>query len=254
MRFCLLASGSKGNAVYISHNGAAVLVDCGMSGVELQRRLDRAGLPVHHIKAIILTHEHRDHSSGAGVMARRLRVPLLATPKTRAACSGLKKVRHQPFEAGDHFDIGGLEFRPFSIPHDAADPVGLVVEGAGVRLGLCTDLGRVTGLVRTRLSGCQALILESNHDPDLLASGPYPVWLKQRVRSAHGHLSNQEGSDLLAELHHAELRQVVLAHLSETNNTPELARSQASRILEGLNSSACLTIAAQDQPTAVIEM
>jgi phosphoribosyl 1,2-cyclic phosphodiesterase len=254
LRFCLLASGSKGNAVYLESRGQAVLVDNGLSGVELERRMEAADLSPSLLKAIILTHEHRDHSSGVGVAARRFRVPIMATRGTWLNCPNTNKTRHMAIEAGRPFEAGGMQITPFSIPHDAADPVGLVVQAGAARLGLCTDLGRATRLVETRLAGCHALVLESNHDPQMLNNGPYQEWLKQRVRSRHGHLSNQEGAALLGKLHHDELREVVLAHLSETNNTPELAKAESEAALARLESRANLWLASQDQPSLVIEI
>ncbi|MCA1988089.1 MAG: MBL fold metallo-hydrolase, partial [Desulfarculus sp.] len=209
LRFCLLASGSRGNAILVQAGSEAVLVDCGLSGRELMGRLERAGLDHRRLKAIIVTHEHRDHVAGVGVVARKLRLPVLATPATLAACPSLGPVRHQAIRAGETFHLGALTIQPFAIPHDAADPVGLVIANGAARLGLATDLGQALKLVEARLSGCQALILEHNHDPQMLADGPYPPWLKQRVRSRHGHLSNQQGSELLAAVHSGELRQVV---------------------------------------------
>jgi phosphoribosyl 1,2-cyclic phosphodiesterase len=254
LRFCILASGSKGNAIYIESNGRAIVVDNGLSGVELVRRMESAGLAPEKIKAIILTHEHRDHSSGAGIAARKFRVPLIATPDTWEACPGTKKVNYLPMQAGRSFELGGMQITPFNIPHDTADPVGLVFQAGAVRLGLCTDLGRATRLVEARLKGCHALVLESNHDPQMLNNGPYQEWLKQRVRSRHGHLSNQEGAELLGKLHHGELREVVLAHLSETNNTPELAKSETEAALQRLESSANLCLACQARPSPLIEI
>lgn len=254
LRFCLLASGSKGNAIYVESRGRAVLIDCGLSGVELLRRLDAAGLSAGAIEAVILTHEHRDHSSGAGVVARKLRVPLLATEATFEAAPALGPARRQVIAAGRPFQAAGMDLTPFSLPHDAADPVGLVFAAGAARLGLCTDLGWVTRLVRARLAGCQGLIVESNHDPLMLENGPYQPWLKQRVRSRQGHLSNAEGAELLTGLHHADLGHVVLAHLSETNNTPELARAEAERALEALGSKAKLRLASQSHPTLVLEI
>jgi phosphoribosyl 1,2-cyclic phosphodiesterase len=254
LRFCLLASGSKGNAIYIESQGQAVLVDNGLSGVELLRRLESSGLEARRIKAIILTHEHRDHSSGVGIFARKLRVPVVATRNTWAACPNKKKVIHNAMEAGRQFELSGLQITPFSIPHDAADPVGLVIQAGAARLGLCTDLGWATRLVEARLAGCNALVLESNHDPQMLSNGPYKEWLKQRVRSRHGHLSNQEGAALLSKLHHADLREVVLAHLSEVNNTPELAKTETEAALAQLDSDANLNLACQNRPSLVIEI
>lgn len=254
LRFCLLASGSKGNAVYIESQGQAVLVDNGLSGVELIRRLESAGLSANRIKAIVLTHEHRDHSAGAGIAARKLRVPVVATKSTWQACPNKKKVSHQAMEAGRVFELGNLQITPFNIPHDAADPVGLVVQAGSARLGLCTDLGWATRLVEARLTGCHALVLESNHDPHMLNNGPYQEWLKQRVRSRHGHLSNQESAALLSKLHHADLHEVVLAHLSETNNTPQLAKAESEAALGRLEAKTNLTLACQDRPSVVIEI
>lgn len=254
LRFCLLASGSKGNAIFVQAGAEAILVDCGLSGRELFGRMERAGLDQRCLKAIVVTHEHRDHVTGVGVVARKLRLPVLATPATFAACPGLGPVRHQAIRAGEGFRLGGLAIQPFAIPHDAADPVGLVIANGAARLGLATDLGQALKLVEARLAGCQALILEHNHDPQMLADGPYPPWLKQRVRSRHGHLSNQQGSELLAAVHGPELRQVVLAHLSEKNNTPELAETSAREALTRLESRAGLCVARQDQPSPVLEI
>jgi phosphoribosyl 1,2-cyclic phosphodiesterase len=254
LRLCLLASGSKGNAVYLSAGKGAVLVDCGLSGVELARRMAAAGLDPREIKAVVLTHEHRDHAAGVGVVARRLRVPVAAAPATFGRARGLAKVRHLALDPARPFELAGMAFTPFTVPHDAADPVGLVVQAGTARAGLCTDLGWATRLAAARLAGCQALVMECNHDPGLLAAGPYQEWLKQRVRSRHGHLSNAEGAELIARVHHAGLREVVLAHLSEVNNTPELARAAAAAALEELGSRCGLHLARQDRPTPVIEL
>ena len=254
LRFCLLASGSKGNAIYIGNHKAALLVDCGLSAKQLLLRLEAAGLPAHSIKGIVITHEHRDHVGGVGVAARRLRVPVLSTKATWENCPNLGPVRHESFAAGSPFELAGLSITPFATSHDAADPVGLVVKCGAARLGIATDLGQATALVRARLAGCQALVLEHNHDPQMLAQGPYQEWLKQRVRSRHGHLSNQQGSELLAQVHHADLAQVVLAHLSEVNNLPHLAQAEAARALEELQSSASLHVAGQHLPTPVMEI
>ncbi|MFH1033575.1 MAG: MBL fold metallo-hydrolase [Pseudomonadota bacterium] len=254
LSYCLLASGSKGNAVYVAAGSTALLIDCGLSARELLRRLDLCGLQASALQAILITHEHRDHMSGVRVLAKRLRLPVLATKATWAACGDMQATRHQAIAAGESFDLGSLRVQPFSIPHDAADPVGLVMSAGAARLGLCTDLGQALGLVQRRLAGCQGLILESNHDPELLAQGPYPPWLKQRVRSRHGHLSNQQSAELLSRLHHPELRRITLAHLSETNNRPELAAQAAAQALADLGSELQVGLARQDAPTALMEL
>jgi len=251
LTFCTLASGSKGNCIYVSAGESAVLIDCGLSAKQTILRLEARGLPTHQIKAILITHEHTDHVKGIRVLAKRLRVPAVATPATWAATRDKATVRHQTMEAGRPFALDGLEVHPFTVSHDAADPVGMVISAGHARLGVATDLGKVTTLVRARLAGCGALVLEHNHDPEMLANGSYPPWLKQRVRSAQGHLSNQEGAGLLAELGHAGLKQVVLAHLSDQNNRPELAEAAARRALEAAGHCPGLAAAGQDQPGEV---
>ncbi len=254
LTFCLLASGSKGNSLYVSAGETAVLIDCGLSAKQTLLRLERRGLSASKIKAIVITHEHGDHLRGVRVLAKRLGVPALATGRTWAAGTDTRGTRHQAMEAGREFQVDGLSIHPFTISHDAVDPVGLVISAGTSRLGLATDLGVATKLVRARLAGCQGLILEHNHDLEMLGKGPYPQWLKQRVRSREGHLSNEQGAQLLAELHHAQLRQVVLAHLSETNNTPELARQAAGRVLLELGSQARLSVAGQYEPSQVFQL
>ncbi len=251
LTFCTLASGSKGNCLYVSAGEGALLIDCGLSARETLARLEAQGLSANAIKAIVITHEHVDHVRGVRVLAKRLRVPAVATEATWAAARDTDAVRHVPMSAGRALELAGIKVHPFSVPHDAADPVGLVLSVGGMRLGVATDLGAPTGLVRQRLAGCQALVLEHNHDPQMLAEGSYPPWLKQRVRSAQGHLSNQQGAELLAELAHEGLKQVVLAHLSQQNNRPELARRAAQECLSGRGCPADLWVADQERPSRV---
>ncbi len=255
LRFCFLASGSKGNCLYLESDGRALLIDCGISRRQVFLRMEAAGLKPSSLEAIVLTHEHGDHVRGVRVLSQKLGgLPVLATAATAAACRLDGPVAFETFEAGGRFQAAGMELTAFSLPHDAADPVGLVVANHSARLGVATDLGKPTALVKNRLAGCGALVLECNHDPGLLANGPYPPWLKQRVASRHGHLSNQQGAELLAELHHQGLRRVVLAHLSETNNTPALAAAGAADCLGRLDSRAALAVAGQYRPTEVMEI
>lgn len=251
MKFCLLASGSRGNAVWVEEGGLALLIDCGLSFVEFKRRADLAGLDLKKLAAILVTHEHRDHISGLGPVARKLQIPVLANPATRERAAPLVgKVTWDTFTVGDPLPFGPLTVRTFPISHDAADPVGLVVESPAGRLGLATDLGEPTHLVRQKLKGLSALILEFNHDYRLLMEGPYPWPLKQRVRSRHGHLANEVAAALAAELYHRDLRHLVLAHLSETNNHPDLALKAAR---EALNEALEAQAAGQWRPTPIFE-
>lgn len=225
LTFCLLASGSRGNAIYISGGGTSILVDAGMSGIELERRMAKRGLSPRNLDAIVVSHEHNDHIHGVGVLSRRYGLPVYMSRKTaRAASSHLKHIEETVyFESGTNFTIDSLSIHPFSTSHDADDPSGFTISLRHNTLGIATDLGIATAMVKTRLKGCQALILEANHDPEMLINGPYPWPLKQRVKSRSGHLSNQNARDLIGELQHESLFHVVLAHLSETNNTPEKA-------------------------------
>jgi phosphoribosyl 1,2-cyclic phosphodiesterase len=255
MKFCLLASGSKGNCLYLEHQGRALLVDCGLSAKETLRRLELRGLDPAGIEAIVVTHEHNDHTKGVRVTAKRLGgIPVMVTPATASKVKWGGPVDLRDIKAGKDFQAAGFKLHPFTVPHDAVDTVGLVMEADGVRLGLATDLGRVTKLAANRLVACRALIIESNHDPEMLAQGPYPPWLKQRIRGRQGHLSNEQGAELIADLHHADLAQVVLAHLSEENNNPELARTATGRVLDSLHCGAELRVAGQREPTDVIKL
>jgi phosphoribosyl 1,2-cyclic phosphodiesterase len=224
MFFQTLASGSKGNAIVVGSTRTRILVDVGLSGKELHRRMHLADIGVADLAAVVVTHEHQDHVRGVGVLSRRYDLPVYLT---RGTLENLPQqvgalAHAQIFRDGHSFSIGDLCITPFAISHDALDPVGLIIENGGFRLGICTDLGVATQLVRKKLEGCHGLVLEANHDVDLLLSGPYPWHLKQRIRSRHGHLSNTDSCQLLGELLHDGLQVVVLAHLSETNNRPEL--------------------------------
>ncbi len=222
--FQTLASGSKGNAILVSNSCSRILIDAGLSCKELHRRMDQADIAASDLQGVVVTHEHQDHVRGVGVLSRRHDLPVYLTRGTLENLPqqvGTLAATHL-FRDGHSFNIGDFHITPFSISHDAHDPVGLVIESEGCKLGICTDLGVVTQLVRKKLEGCHGLVLEANHDVDLLINGPYPWHLKQRIRSRHGHLSNADSCELLNALFHDGLQSVVLAHLSETNNRPDL--------------------------------
>jgi phosphoribosyl 1,2-cyclic phosphodiesterase len=225
---CMLASGSKGNAIYVSDGHTAVLVDAGLSGVEIERRMQSRNLSPESLHAIVVSHEHEDHIRGVGILARRYNLPVYLTAKTfEAAKSQIKNIPHTVFfDCGTPFNINTLSIHPFSISHDAAEPSGFTIQVNQKKIGIATDLGIVTTMVRHHLKSCNMLILEANHDPDMLFNGPYPWYLKQRVNGRTGHLSNQDSRLLLEEIQHEQLQHVILAHLSETNNTPEKALAE----------------------------
>lgn len=246
LEICILASGSKGNAVYVSDGSTSILIDAGLSGIEIERRLNSQGLYPEDLNAIIVSHEHTDHIQGVGVLSRRFNLPVYMSSKTeKAAVSKLGNVRViKNFECGSPFTINDLSIHPFSISHDAKDPSGFTVNQNGTKIGIATDLGIATSMVKEHLKGCSLLILEANHDEDMLINGPYPWPIKQRIKSRAGHLSNEASKNLLKELQHDRLKYVMLAHLSQTNNTPQKALSEVSRAITHCNAQ--LDVAAQD--------
>jgi len=256
LKLSLLASGSKGNAVYLESGATRLLIDAGLSAVELSRRLEMIGVAPSTLHAILISHDHSDHTRGAGILARKLKIPLLASQPTRQAAAGvLKKCEICEFESGVSFSYRDLLIDPFPITHDAADPVGFVIEGAEGRIGFATDLGIVTRLVTEKLKNCRLLVIEANHDEEMLMNGPYPWHLKQRIKSRHGHISNTESMRLLEDSLHDRLEGVFLAHLSETNNDPQLPQAAAARLLDGQNScSPALFIGNQYAPSGLLQI
>lgn len=236
---CVLSSGSSGNATYIGDGHAGVLVDCGVSTKQILARLDAAGLTSAPIDGVLLTHEHKDHVGGAAVLARALArrkhpVPFYCTQGTRDALDprcfpdGLEII-----EAGKPFRVKHLIVEPIPIPHDVRDPVAYRVIAGDAPVAVITDLGRPTALVARALRDCRAAVLEFNHDEDMLWNGPYPPHLKQRIRGNHGHLSNRQAAQLLEDGLGPRLDHLILAHLSEENNTPQHALTEARRVLDG---------------------
>ncbi len=255
MQFSVLGSGSRGNSVYIESGKTGILIDAGFSGKELAKRLSFIGRDLSDVKAICITHEHNDHLSGAGVLSRRCSIPLLANPATFTAAEKRlgKLYRSIEFETGDLIEFQDINIRSFRISHDTADPVGFVMSDDELSVGYCTDTGRVSHLMERRLKGCSGLILEFNHNLEMLKNGPYPLFLQQRVRSSQGHLSNEDGADFFKKVISDKVRVAVLAHLSETNNTPQLARAEAEKVLPE-SWDAELTVASQDKPTPLFSL
>jgi phosphoribosyl 1,2-cyclic phosphodiesterase len=232
---CVLASGSRGNAIYLSDGNTAILIDAGLSGIEIQRRMDAKGLAPGDLDAILVSHEHTDHIQGVGVLSRRFGLPVHISDATREASKKAlgKLAAVRPFRCGEAFTIGDLRVHPFSISHDAADPAGFAIRCNGSKVGVATDLGIATSVVKSHLQACDILILEANHDDRMLIDGPYPWPLKQRIRGRSGHLSNEDAALLLDGLLHDRLAHVILAHLSEENNTPDIARKTIETVLQG---------------------
>ena len=239
MKICLLASGSKGNAILVESGQTRLLIDAGLSAREIRRRLDLVGVDAESLTALLITHEHTDHVRGLGPLVRQLDIPVyLQSDLARRLPDVGKNACVREFVDGEDFAVNDLTVRPFAVTHDSLAPVGFTLTGELGKIGIATDLGIVTRLVTDCLQDCRAVVLETNHDEAMLRDGPYPWKLKQRVRSSHGHLSNNSGGALLRDLVWAGLETVFLGHLSESNNCPELAVEAARRALNGQNSCA----------------
>jgi len=249
---CMLASGSKGNCIHIAAGDKAILVDAGLSGREIERRMARHDLQPDLLQAIIVSHEHVDHIRGVGVLARRYQLPVYMSSETAsAALSSLGRLPHFfHFQAGKPFLLPPFAIHPFNVSHDAVDPVGFTISMNGSRIGIATDLGIATGLVQEHLKGCHILILEANHDIDMLISGPYPWPLKQRIKGRNGHLSNEAAEALLRSVMTDDLRCVILSHLSETNNTARQALAVVRKAIDG--NDVCLLAAEQNHSGPVV--
>ncbi len=234
LQICVLASGSGGNCTYVASPRTAVLVDAGLSARDTMRRLTTAGVAADTLRGILITHEHGDHTAGVPVLTRRYGLPLYANSGTIDGMERNPRMRKLPwnrFMTGTPFLIDDLTIEPFSVPHDCYDPVGFVVHTGGIRVGLVTDMGMTTTLIRERLRQCQALVIESNHDEQLLMASDRPWTLKQRIRGSQGHLSNRHAADLIAEVAGPELVDVFLAHLSAECNAPHVALECAREAL-----------------------
>jgi phosphoribosyl 1,2-cyclic phosphodiesterase len=232
IRFASLGSGSKGNALLVECGRTRVLVDCGFGPREMALRLARAGIEPESVKAVLVTHEHADHVGGAASCAARFGWTVHASHGTVAAAGQLAEMTVRRFDSHSAFAIDDLEVLPYPVPHDAREPTQFVFSDGATRLGVLTDAGTITPHIEAMLADCAALVLECNHDADLLATGRYPPSLKQRIAGQFGHLENGMAARLLRKLAGGHLQHVVAAHLSEENNTPALARDALASVLD----------------------
>lgn len=236
LRFSVLASSSKGNATVINCGGTTVLVDCGISATRIRKGLAECGVSVPGLAGIFITHEHTDHICGLGQLAKKDSLNIYCT---RYLARDLKEAAppalYTYLEPGAPVTLGELTVTPFSVSHDAADPVGYLFEGDGARLGYVTDTGRILRGMETILAHADALYLESNYDPVLLENSSRPRSLIQRIRSSWGHLANEQACDFVRQIGHDGLRHIVLAHLSQECNTPQLAQAAMQQTLRSLN-------------------
>lgn len=246
MQVSVLASGSRGNAVYVEMDGVRLLLDAGISATRIKKGLAAEGVDASTLDGVLITHEHRDHIAGLVTLSKWYELPIFtrrATIEHMSCCSAIPAERFHAIEGA--FRIGGLTIDPFNIPHDAADPVGYRITGSS-RCTLATDLGFVTASVQEAIDGADVLVLEANHDPEVLKHGDYPWPLKRRILSNRGHLANADAAWALVRMKKRPAH-VFLAHLSEKNNTPELAENTVEEILhrQGLDIPICMT--AQDR-------
>ncbi|MGD1983388.1 MAG: MBL fold metallo-hydrolase [Chromatiaceae bacterium] len=245
-RFASLGSGSRGNATLIEAGATRILVDCGFPAREFVARCEHLGFDPEHLSAILVTHEHGDHIRGVGAIARRFKLPVWLSPGTwRGGRFGaIAELNHfVSHDAG--FELGELFVQPVPVPHDACEPTQFVFRHGGTALGLLTDLGSITPRIVDAFDGVDALLLECNHDPDLLADGPYPPSLQARVGGRYGHLANGQAAAFLREIDHARLRHLVAGHLSAQNNCPSRARAALEQVADDL--SGRLSMLLQDE-------
>lgn len=231
MQFASLGSGSRGNATLVSHKKTTLLVDCGFSARETEKRLQQFNMTADALSAIVVTHEHNDHINGIRVLARKYRIPVYATVGT-ASCLA-DDVRNLVYEFSSHetFSINDIEVNPFPVPHDAREPSQFVFNTGKHRLGLLTDVGMITPIIEDTLSGCDGLLLEANHDIDMLDNSDYPDHIKYRVSGRLGHLNNVQSAKLLEKMDTSQLQHIIAMHLSEKNNSPNIVSPLFSQAL-----------------------
>jgi phosphoribosyl 1,2-cyclic phosphodiesterase len=233
VRFASLGSGSEGNALIVQQGSTVVMLDCGFGLAETEARLARFGLTPPDISAIVVTHEHSDHIGGVARFARKHKTKVWLTHGTarHVAPESLLSELYAFIDPHEVFTVGDLEVRPYLVPHDASEPVQFVFSNGSSTLGVLTDTGCSTAHIEEMLSGVDALVLECNHDLDMLMNGPYPPGLKRRVSGRFGHLDNRQAANLLAQLDCSRLKHIIAAHLSQQNNRPELAAEALARVL-----------------------
>ena len=254
VRVCVLGSGSSGNCTWVEYGGDAILVDAGLSAQRIRRTLRDCGLDERKLRAICVTHEHTDHTCGIARLHSLLGIPAYANSGTARAIRNVPAECWKCFVTGNPFAVGPFEVFPFLLPHDAYEPVGYRIACGGVSIGIATDLGMPTTLVRGKLTGCNLLVIESNHDEELVRLAQRQWWLKQRILGNQGHLSNHAAASLIADVAGESLQTVILAHLSHDCNREDLALETvrtdlASRGLERIE----VLAAHADSPTPVLE-
>lgn len=260
LKTCVLSSGSKGNANLIFTDDTYLLLDAGLSAKKIFCAMEEVGIDPKKLNGIVISHEHGDHINGAGIVHRKLNIPIYFSEATYSRChSKLGKLNQAPvyFNVGDEFNIGDIKVTSFSSSHDAIDSSNFLFEqldNSNQKLAIATDLGFASKLLINKIKEVTTLILESNHDEIILLNGTYSWDLKQRVKSIKGHLSNKQAVAVVSQMMHPGFTNLILAHLSEKNNTPELALKEMSSYLNEIKSEVKLFIADQNRPTPIINV
>lgn len=233
-QLCTLVSGSSGNAVYLSHMGTNVLIDCGISGKQAASCLCDINADPSAIDYILVTHEHSDHTQGVGVLSRRFDIPIIASKGTWSGMNigNIADKNKIIFNENCQMNIGEIGVTAFDIPHDAAQPTGYRFDLGNKRIAVATDIGHINESVKEAISGCEVVILEANYDADMLENGPYPYYLKQRIFSENGHLCNDDAGELAAHLVKNGTKKILLGHLSKENNSESVAFSTVAKVME----------------------
>ncbi len=253
MRICVLGSSSSGNATAIWTQKTKVLIDAGFSAREIERRFTAINLNPEDLDGIIISHEHSDHTKGADVLSRRFEIPVFANKTTFKAARNLKRVHKEIFDSHSDFDIGDLTFTPLVVPHDASEPNAFIIKNKKKKVTLATDLGTPTPVFFSDTENSDMYILESNYDKNMLLYGQYPAYLKKRILSDFGHLSNATSARTLKQVVGPATKQVLLAHISQNNNTPDLALKSANSHLGGI-SGLKIDLTYPDRCTKIIKL
>ncbi|MCK9479001.1 MAG: MBL fold metallo-hydrolase [Firmicutes bacterium] len=255
---CTLVSGSSGNAALLSHKGVNILIDCGISGKQAALCLCDIGKSPDMIHYILVTHEHTDHTKGVGVLSRRFNIPIIASQGTWRGMD-IGKIPSEnkiAFERNDEFILGDIAVTPFNIPHDAMQPTGYCFDLGNKKIAVATDIGHINKEVKSAVTGCEVVILESNYDSYMLENGPYPQYLKQRIRSSHGHLCNDDAGDFAAYLVKTGTKNIILGHLSKENNSETTAKKTVMRAMSRygikIGLDVCLDVAPRYNAGSVI--
>jgi len=255
MRICVLGSGSGGNATFVEDGSTRLLIDAGLRVKDLTERLARVGIDPSMLDGILVSHEHHDHVQGVEPLARKWSLPVYISPRALDyAGAELQQVRHLPIAADVPVQIGSITVTPFSIPHDSVDPLAFSLRAGNSRVCVVTDIGYLPEAVRTRIAKADALVIESNHDTEMLRTGPYPWPLKQRVMSNLGHLSNEALAFFFDQYFDGTGRKIMLIHLSKQNNHPQMAYVSAVRALEKNSQGTEVHLSLQDEISDILEL